>query len=62
MGFRFVLLPEAADLNRYPGLRGAKYRPSRFLISYPTSTNWLTLSWEDDKPHEELTAQWLSRK
>ena len=62
MGFRFVLLLEAADLNRYPGLRGAKYRPNRFLISYPTSTNWLTLSWEDDKLHEEMTVQWLRRK
>jgi hypothetical protein len=60
MGFRFVLLLEAHDLNKYPFLHGARYRPKRILISYPTSTNWITLSWEDGKPHEELTVQWLS--
>ena len=59
MGFRFVLLLEALDLNKYPFLNGAEYRPSRILISYPTSTSWLTLSWEDGKPHKELTARWL---
>jgi hypothetical protein len=61
MGFRFVLLLEAQKLNKYPFLRDARYRPSRILISYPASTNWMTLSWEDGKPHQELTAQWLSR-
>lgn len=60
MGFRFVLLLEAHDLNKYPFLQGARYRPSRLLISYPTSTNWMTLSWEDGKRHEELMVQWLS--
>jgi hypothetical protein len=44
MGFRFVLLLEAPDVNKYPSLTGARYRPSRILISYPTSTNWVTLS------------------
>jgi hypothetical protein len=62
MGFRFVLLLEAPDLNKYPSLTGARYRPRRILISYPTSTNWMTLSWEDDKKHEELTVQWLQRR
>ena len=62
MGFRFVLLFEAPDLGRYPFLRGARYRPSRFLIAYPASTNWLTLSWEDDKPHEALTVQWVRKR
>ncbi|MCO5081118.1 MAG: hypothetical protein M9955_05600 [Rhizobiaceae bacterium] len=62
MGLRFVLLFEEADLNKYPWLRDAKYRPGRFLISYPTSTNWLTLSWEDDRSHEDLTLQWLRWK
>lgn len=58
MGFRFVLLLKAHDL-KYPFLHGARYRPARILISYPTSTNWITLSWEDGKPHEELMVQWL---
>jgi hypothetical protein len=59
MGFRFVLLLETPDMSKYPFLTGARYRPSRILISYPTSTNWVTLSWDDDKKHEELTVQWL---
>lgn len=62
MGFRFVLLLEAPDVNRYPFLQGARFRPSRFLISYPASTNWLTLSWEDGKPHEALTVQWVQNR
>lgn len=61
MGFRFVLLFETPDLNKYPFLTGARYRPSRILISYPTSTNWITLSWEDGKKHEWLNVQWLQR-
>ena len=51
MGFRFVLLLEAQDLNKYPFLHGARYRPSRILISRRASTNWMTLSWADGKPH-----------
>jgi hypothetical protein len=58
-GLRFVLLLEAPDLNKYPGLRGAKYRPGRIVISYPTSTNWVTLSWDDGKAHEPLIVQWV---
>ncbi|WP_245289427.1 hypothetical protein, partial [Bradyrhizobium japonicum] len=62
MGFRFELLLEAPELSKHPSLIGARYRPSRILISYPTSTNWVTLSWEDDKKHEEMTVQWLQRR
>jgi hypothetical protein len=62
MGFRFVLLLEAHDLTRYSFLSGAKYRPGRIEISYPASTSWVTLSWEDDKAHEKLTVQWLQRR
>ena len=63
MGFRFVLLLEAPDLNKYPFLDRRKISTAaEFLISYPTSTNWMTLSWEDDKKHEELTVQWLQRR
>jgi len=57
MGFRFVLLLEAPDLTKYPFLSGAKYRPGRIEISYPTSTSWITLSWEDNKVHDTLTVQ-----
>jgi hypothetical protein len=62
MGFRFVLLLEPHDLTKYPFLSGAKYRPGRMVISYPTSTSWITLSWEDDKAHEALTVQWLQKR
>lgn len=62
MGFRFVLLLEAHGLTKYPFLSGAKYRPGRIAISYPTSTSWVTLSWEDNKTHETLTVQWLQRR
>ena len=59
LGFRFVFLLEGADLNKYSGLRDAKYRPGRIVISYPSSTNWVTLSWDDSKAHETLTVQWV---
>ena len=62
LGFRFVLLLETQDLNKYPGLCDAKYRPGRILISYPASTNWVTLSWDDGKVHEALTVQWVRRR
>jgi hypothetical protein len=62
MGFRFVLLLELPDLSRYPFLQGARHRPSRFVIAYPASTNWVTLSWEDDKSHEEITVQWVRKR
>lgn len=62
LGFRFVLLLEAGDLNKYPGRRDAKCRPGRIVISHPVSTNWVTLSWEDGKVHEALTVQWIRRR
>jgi hypothetical protein len=62
MGFRFVLLLDAHDLTKYPFLSGAKYRPGRIEISYPTSTSWVTLSWEDNKAHETLTVKWLRER
>jgi hypothetical protein len=40
-------------------LREAKYRPGRIIISYPTSTNWITMSWDDGKAHDHLTVQWM---
>lgn len=60
LGLSFVLLLERADVGRYPFLRDAKYRPGRIAIVYPSSsTNWVTLSWEDGKSHDTLTVQFV---
>src|SRR5580704_4512996 len=58
MGFRFVLLLDPR-LTKYPLSSDAKYRPGRIAISHPTSTSWVTLSWEDSKAHETLTVRWI---
>lgn len=60
LGLSFVLLLEPLDLGKYPSLRGAKYRPGRIIILYPTSANWLTMSWDDGKAHESLTMQFVA--
>jgi hypothetical protein len=57
LGLSFVLLLERADEGKHPFLRGSRFRPARIIVSYPSATNWLTMSWEDDKVHEELTLQ-----
>lgn len=62
LGFRFVLLLNSHDLAKYPFLKGAKFRPGRIQVSYPTSTNWVTLSWDDNKKHEVLTVQWVQHR
>ena len=59
LGLQFVLLLAPLDIARYPFLGGAKYRPGRIVISYPTSTNWITLSWEDHKIHDTLTVRFV---
>lgn len=59
LGFCFVLLLNARNLDKHSGLRNAKYRPGRIVVSYPTSTNWVTLSWDDSEAHEPLTVQWV---
>lgn len=62
MGIRFVLLLEQFDAAKHVFLTGAKFRPARVVVSYPeTSTNWLTMSWEDGKHHEHLTLHWLRK-
>jgi hypothetical protein len=60
-GLQFVLLLEFLDVAKYPFLREAKYRPARIVISYPLSTNRVTMSWEDDKTHEDLTIRFVPR-
>ena len=60
LGLRFVLLLEPLDVGKYPFLREARYRPDRIEISYPSSTNWVTMSWEDGKAHAEtLTVKFV---
>lgn len=59
LGLGFVLLLEPPDEIKYPFLRGARYGPGRIVVSYPSATNWLTLSWEDDRNHEPLTMQFV---
>ncbi|MCP3446180.1 hypothetical protein [Bradyrhizobium sp. CCGUVB14] len=59
LGLGFVLLLEPLDEYKYPFLRGARYRPGRIVVSYPASTNWLTMSWEDGRAHAPLTMQFV---
>jgi hypothetical protein len=59
LGLGFALLLEPPDESKYPFLKGARYRPGKIVISYPSSTNWLTLSWDDGKSHEALTVQFV---
>lgn len=60
LGFGFVLLLEQPDEQKYPFVRGAKFRPGRIVVAYPgTATNWLTMSWEDGRAHEPLTMQFV---
>jgi hypothetical protein len=47
LGLKFVLLLEPLDVAKYPFLCVAKYRPGRIVVSYPSSTSWVTMSWED---------------
>ncbi len=59
LGLQLVLLLEPPDVAKYPFLYEAKYRPGRIVVSYPSSTNWVTMSWEDGKTHEALTIQFV---
>jgi hypothetical protein len=59
LGIGFVLFLATPDENRHPFLRGARYRPARIIVAYPSSTCWLTMSWEDSRKHEELTMHFV---
>ena len=60
LGLGFVLIVGRPDEEKYPFLRGARFRPGRIVVAYPgQATNWLTLSWEDGKVHEPLTVQFV---
>jgi hypothetical protein len=57
MGLVFVLMVEPPDPAA--ASQGAKYRPGQISISYPSSTNWIGISWADNRPHETLSLQFL---
>jgi hypothetical protein len=59
LGLRFVLMLEPPNLDKHPFLHGARYRPGRIVIAYPSSTNWVTMSWDDGRAHEDLTVKFL---
>jgi hypothetical protein len=57
MGLVFVLMLEAPDLTAIPQLKGAQYRPGQISVSYPYSTNWIAISWDDGMQHKTLSLQ-----
>jgi hypothetical protein len=57
LGLRFVLMLEPSNLDKHPFLHEARYRPGRIEVSYPSSTNWITMSWDDGKAHDHSTVQ-----
>lgn len=59
LGLIFVLLLEPLNLQKYPFLEGARYRPGRIVIQYPKVQNWVTLSWDDRAAHNALTVQYV---
>jgi hypothetical protein len=59
LGLRFVLTLEPANLDKHPFLQGARYRPGRIEVSYPSSTNWITMSWDGKRERENLTVKFL---
>src|SRR6266849_6906626 len=56
---KFMLLLGRLDPAKFPLLHQARYRPGRIVVSYPASTHWITMSWEDGKAHEHLTVQFV---
>lgn len=61
LGLRFALLLQTPDFSKYSMLREAKYRLGRIIISYPASTKWITMSWDDGNAHDHMTVKWLHR-
>jgi hypothetical protein len=59
LGLKFMLLLGPLDPAKFPLLHQARYRPGRIVVSYPASTHWITMSWEDGKAHEHLTVQFV---
>jgi hypothetical protein len=59
LGLKFMLLLGPLDPAKFPLLHHARHRPGRIVVSYPASTHWITMSWEDGKVHEHLTVQFV---
>jgi hypothetical protein len=49
LGLDFVLMLEPPILSESPMLAKAEFRPSQILVTYPTATNWIAISWDDGK-------------
>jgi hypothetical protein len=49
MGLSFVLMLEPPILSESPMLAKAEFRPSQIIVTYPTATNWIAISWDDGK-------------
>jgi hypothetical protein len=53
---------EPLDISMNPQLQKAVFRPGRIMITYPRSTNWIAISWEDGKKHTDtMTLKFLHR-
>ncbi|SED40316.1 hypothetical protein SAMN05444161_3130 [Rhizobiales bacterium GAS191] len=60
MGLGFILMLGPLDLALNPQLNNAKYRPGQISVSYPSSTNWIAISWDDGRRHNDtLSLQFL---
>jgi hypothetical protein len=53
LGLSFVLLLEPLDVSQNPQIANAVYRPGQIVVTYPNSTNWLVLSWDDGRRHDD---------
>jgi hypothetical protein len=53
MGLGFVLMLEPLDLGLNPHLKHAIYRPGQICVSYPSSDNWIVVSWDDGRQHDK---------
>ena len=53
LGLSFVLLLEPLDVSKNPQFARAVYRPGQIVVTYPKSTNWLVLSWDDGRRHND---------
>jgi hypothetical protein len=53
MGLSFVLMLEPLDILENPQLKKAVFRPGQIRVTYPTSVNWIAVSWDDGRKHTE---------
>jgi hypothetical protein len=53
LGLTFILMLVTPDMATTIQLKGARYRPGKISISYPSSTNDIAISWVDSRSHNE---------